>query len=66
MYCSEYCLGLLMQGIRLQYHRVREALSRAAPQGSFLRSLHCINRRRYSVPGPQSLWHIDGNHKLIR
>ena len=41
MYCSEYCLGLLMQGIRLQHHRVREALSRADPQGSFLRSLHC-------------------------
>lgn len=23
-------------------------------------------RRRYSVPAPNSLWHIDGNHKLIR
>ena len=23
-------------------------------------------RRPYSVPGPNSLWHIDGHHKLIR
>ncbi|XP_005735923.1 uncharacterized protein LOC102216242, partial [Pundamilia nyererei] len=29
-------------------------------------SLGCIARRAYSVPGPQSLMHIDTNHKLIR
>lgn len=28
--------------------------------------LHVLRRRQYSVPGPNSLWHIDGNHKLIR
>uniref|UniRef100_A0A3Q2PM94 Integrase catalytic domain-containing protein n=1 Tax=Fundulus heteroclitus TaxID=8078 RepID=A0A3Q2PM94_FUNHE len=28
--------------------------------------LHTARRRRYSVPAPNSLWHIDGNHKLIR
>lgn len=25
-----------------------------------------IQRRNYSVPGPNALWHLDGNHKLIR
>ena len=30
-------------------------------------SNHKTSRRRvYSVEGPNSLWHIDGNHKLIR
>lgn len=24
-----------------------------------------IQRRGYSVPGPNALWHLDGNHKLI-
>ena len=26
----------------------------------------CIERRSYSVPGPNYLWHVDGNHKLIK
>ena len=25
-----------------------------------------IHRWRYSVAAPKSLWHIDGNHKLVR
>ena len=25
-----------------------------------------IQRRGYSVPGPNALWHLDGNHKLNR
>ena len=25
-----------------------------------------ISRQTYSVPGANSLWHIDGNHSLIR
>ena len=24
-----------------------------------------VSRRAYSVPGPNSLWHIDGHHSLI-
>lgn len=57
---------LLSQNLRVQYHRVREAQSRVDPHGSALRRLTCINRRSYSVQGPQHLWHVDGNHKLIR
>ncbi len=25
-----------------------------------------LHRRKYKVAGPNSLWHIDGNHKLVR
>ena len=31
-----------------------------------MRRLRTINRRKYQVPAPLSLWHIDGNHKFIR
>ena len=57
---------LISIGIRIPFHRVREAQARMDPEGSFLRRLRFLNRRRYAVPGPQWLWHIDGNHKLIR
>lgn len=57
---------LVSLGIRVQFVRVRESLSRVDPQGSFMRRLRHLRRRKYSVAGPQSLWHIDGNHKLIR
>ena len=59
---------LLHRGIRVQWERVRESLRRNDPEGVLLRSLQrtFINRRAYSVAGPLSLWHMDGNHKLIR
>ncbi|XP_036417029.1 uncharacterized protein LOC118800955 [Colossoma macropomum] len=43
-------------------------MRREDPEGSEMRALqlHTVRRRRYSVPAPNSLWHIDGNHKLIR
>ena len=59
---------LLGQGIRIQWSRVRSALWRTDPSGILLRTsqLNIVNRRHYRVPGPRSLWHMDGNHKLIR
>ena len=53
-------------GIRVPFHCIREAQVLADPEGSFMRRLRFLNRRHYRVPGPQWLWHIDGNHKLIR
>ncbi|KAK1161546.1 hypothetical protein AOXY_G19120 [Acipenser oxyrinchus oxyrinchus] len=43
-------------------------MKRVDPEGVLERalSLHTVRRRSYSVTAPQSLWHIDGNHKLIR
>ena len=57
---------LLAQGHRVQQSRVKESQCRVDPDGATLRRLHVLNRREYSVPGPLSLYHIDGNHKLIR
>jgi hypothetical protein len=57
---------LLSRGIRVQQHRVRESQRRVDPNGCVMRRLTTINRRQYSVNGPLALWHIDGNHKLIR
>lgn len=58
---------LCAAGIRVQRERVRQSMKRADPQGASLRLLRRrIRRRVYHVAGPNSLWHIDGNHKLIR
>lgn len=57
----------LFVGVRIQRRRVRESLVRVNPAGAAHRALsHRLHRRTYSVAGPNTLWHIDGNHKLIR
>uniref|UniRef100_A0A3Q3FKJ3 Integrase catalytic domain-containing protein n=1 Tax=Kryptolebias marmoratus TaxID=37003 RepID=A0A3Q3FKJ3_KRYMA len=47
---------------------IQKAMHRVDHQGILMRTfqLRTVRRRRYSVPAPNSLWHIDGNHKLIR
>ena len=57
---------LISNGYRVQQNRVRESQRRIDPNGAIIRRLHVVNRRRYSVPFPRSLYHIDGYHKLIR
>ena len=57
---------LLNQGHRIAQMRIRESLHRVDPDGSVLRWASTIQRRKYKVSSPLSLWHIDGNHKLIR
>ena len=59
---------LLSRGLRIQQNRVRETMCSVDPCGTLFRtlSLRLVHRRRYHVPSPLSLWHIDGNHKLIR
>ena len=39
---------------------------RVDPYGVQNRFRQLLKRRQYSVPMPFSLWHLDGNHKLIR
>ena len=61
--------GFLLGGsIRVQWSRVKLSLWRSDPSGILLQTsqLNIVNRRHYSVPGLRSLWHLDGNHKLIR
>ena len=51
----------------IQEYRVRESMRRVDPEGVMLRTLQSrpVVRRKYKVAGPLSLWHHDGNHKLI-
>ena len=57
---------LLARGFRIQQSRIREAQRRVDPEGVVMRQLTVTRRRQYSEPAPLSLYHIDGNHKLIR
>lgn len=57
---------LLQQGIRVQQSRLRESMHRVDPCGISIRWQESIKRRQYNVTQPLALWHIDGNHKLIR
>lgn len=58
---------LLGQGILVQRQRVRASLLRTDPAAAAQRTLsQRLYRRAYHVAGPNSLWHLDGNHKLIR
>ncbi|XP_068670218.1 uncharacterized protein [Montipora foliosa] len=62
-------LGVLRsRGYRIQQRRVMESLRRVDVEGVIMRSLQLkiIHRREYRVYGPNALWHIDTNHKLIR
>lgn len=53
------------KGIHVQRQQVRNAIHHIDPTVSE-RKRPPINRRVYSVPCPNYLWHIDGNHKMIR
>lgn len=52
----------------IQWNRIQDSMRRVCPEGILMRALRltAVNRRTYSVQAPLSLWHIDGNHKLIR
>ena len=55
---------LLSRGIYVKRQRLRSTLLRL--RGPVSNTINPIFRRVYSVPGPNFLWHIDGNHKLIK
>ena len=57
---------LLTRGIKVSQLRVQEAMHRTDPEGVAMRWLSITPRAVYHVSGPLALWHIDGNHKLIR
>ena len=41
-------------------------MARIDPEGTALRTQNILHQREYRVQGPNNLWHIDGNRKLIR
>ena len=58
--------ALRSRGLRVQRSRVSNRIKRIDPIGTALRWRLVINRRKYYVPAPNSLWHIDSAHKLIK
>ena len=62
-YVSGY---LKSKGIIIQRRRVRASINRVDPVNTAVRWGVLISRRTYYVPWPNSLWHIDGHHSLIR
>ena len=58
--------ALHSRGIRVQRWKVRELMRELDPVGTALRWRGTICRRMYNVRCPNALWHIDGNHKMIR
>ncbi|CAH3173071.1 unnamed protein product [Porites lobata] len=58
--------ALRSRGWSIQRWRVSDCLRRMDPVGTALRWRMTIHRRKYYVPTPNSLWHIDSGHKLIR
>ncbi|TRY85628.1 hypothetical protein DNTS_008764 [Danionella cerebrum] len=57
---------LLAEGMRVSRIRVREMLVCINPSAAARRWSSTVSRRVYNVPHPNSLWHIDGNMRLIR
>ena len=57
---------LRFAGLWIQQRRIRDSLIRVDASGTERRRRQALHRRRYNVAMPNSLWHIDGNHKLIR
>ena len=53
-------------GVNVQRWRIRESITRIDPLRQHVRWHQQITRRRYCVPGANSLWHVDGHHSLIR
>ena len=53
-------------GLRIQRSRVRKSIARVDPQNTALRWGLVVSRRTYHVPWPNSLWHLDGHHSMIR
>eukprot|EP00794_Sanderia_malayensis_P021078 gene21078-23132_t len=53
-------------GYHIQRRRIRESINRVDPRNTALRWGALVSRRTYFVPWPNSVWHIDDHHSLIR
>ena len=50
----------------MQPRRFRDCLLRVGPDNRILRWGVVVSRRVYYAPQPNSGWHLDGHHSLIR
>ena len=68
-FCGEGILKHLLsqqRNIRVPRSRLQESIHRVDGDGVEGRSKGRLKRRVYDVKGPNHLWHIDTNHKLVR
>ena len=67
-YCGETLINqfLFGKGIKVQRMRIRDSLHRVNCDGVNARKKGRLQRRVYNVTGPNHLWHLDTNHKLVR
>ncbi|XP_033120218.1 uncharacterized protein LOC117119501, partial [Anneissia japonica] len=54
------------RGITVPRKDLKNSMRRVDENGADHRLRRRLHRRVYTVGGPNHLWHIDGNHKLIR
>ena len=52
--------------LHVQRNQIRVVISRVDPRNTTLRWGALVLRRKYYIPLPNSLWHVDGHHALIR
>lgn len=52
--------------LHVQRMRVRGSIHRVDPQGPSVRSSRTFRHRVYETPCPNYVWHMDGNHKLVK
>ena len=57
---------LRSRGIHVSIPRIQQCISDVDPINTAMRWAAPTSRRRYGVPHPNYIWHIDGNHKLVR
>lgn len=62
-----YLTGYLRAlGYHIPRRKIRASINRVDPVNTALRWGALVSRRTYYVPWPNSLWHVDGHHSLIR
>ena len=62
-----YLVGFLWNhGLWIQCRHVRLSMKRVDGLGQVLRQRKVIQRKQYRVKQPNTLWHLNGHHKLIR
>ena len=57
---------LVTRGLLVPRSHLRASIHRVDPENTAARRSVTIRRRVYFADGPNAIWHIDGNHKLIR
>ncbi len=57
---------LLRHGIKVTRKKLRQAIHQVDHDSTVARQSKVIQRRVYSVPDPNSVWHINTHQKLIQ